>query len=302
MRLAGLARLIEMVRRSSARASSAFVVGLALAVSPVAGDEPAFGGALARANQQYLLRAAGAEGAAARTGPVEEAITGYRTALSLRPESNEARWRLLRALFFRASFCGALPDERKTLLEEARRIADEGVARLASAVAGRQGEARLAALREIPAAGELCYWAAVAWGEWALGRSRLAAARAGAPGRIRDLAQTVIDLDPALEEGGGHRLLGRLHDQSPRVPFVSGFVSRAKALAHLRQAYAAFPDNTVNQVFLAEALLRHDPAQREEALRLLERCASVEPRAEYLVEDRHFADLARRLLRGQVLH
>jgi len=290
-----------MVRRPRAPASSVFGLTFALLAPPASGEGP-FDEALAKANAHYARRAEGAVGAVAAPGPVAEAVVAYREALAIRPDSNEARWRLLRALFFRASFCGASAGERRALFDDSRRIADDGVARLEHAVARREGEARLAALREVPAASEVYYWAAVAWGEWALGRSRLAAASAGAPGRIRDLARTVIELDPTLEEGGGHRLLGRLHDQSPKIPFVSGFVSREKALANLRLAYAAFPENTVNQVFLAEAILRHDEPRREEARRLLERCASVEPRAEYLVEDRHFAELARRLLRGQVLH
>jgi hypothetical protein len=141
------------------------------------------------------------------------------------------------------------------------------------------------------------FWAAVAWGEWALGRRRLAAVRAGAPGRIRDLAQLVIDVDPDLEEGGGYRVLGRLHDQSPRIPFITGWISHDKSVVYLRQALALGPQNTVNQVFLAEAILDHDRAHRGEA-RALERCAAATPRPEFLVEDAHYAEKSRRLLAG----
>jgi tetratricopeptide (TPR) repeat protein len=216
--------------------------------------------------------------------------------LSLRPDSTEARYRLVRALFFRAAFCGSGPEERKRIFEEARRTGEEGVARLDAAVAGREGAARAAALRKVPGGGEVLYWAAVAWGEWALGRSRLAAVRAGAPRRIRDLAQRVIDVDPDLEEGGGYRVLGRLHHQSPSIPFVTGWVSRETSLRCLRRAYAAFPDNTVNQYFLAEALLRHERSRREEARTLLARLAAAPPKEEYRVEDAHYAALARDLL------
>jgi hypothetical protein len=140
------------------------------------------------------------------------------------------------------------------------------------------------------------FWAAVAWGEWALVRGKLTAARQGAGGRIRDLAQTVVDLDPAFEQGGGYRILGRLHDQSPRIPFVTGWVSHEKSVVYLRQALALGPQNTVNQVFLAEAILEHDRAHRDEARALLQRCASAPPRPEFLVEDAHYAELSRRLL------
>lgn len=286
-----------MLSRRSALPSRVFGLALPLAAATAAVREPpSLAEALARADEQYARRAEGARGALALPGPVEEAIAGYRRALCLRPDSAEARFRLLRALFFRATFCGSGPEERKRLFEEARRIGEEGVARLDAAAAGRTGAARAAALRRVPGAGEVVFWAAVAWGEWALGRGRFAAARAGAPGRIRHLAQLVIDVDPDLEEGGGYRVLGRLHDQSPSIPFVTGWVSREMSLRCLRQAYAAFPDNTVNQYFLAEAILRHDPSHREEARSLLSRLAAVEPKEEYRVEDAHYGALARDLL------
>jgi hypothetical protein len=231
--------------------------------------------------------------------PVERAIDAYRTALGLQPDALGVRAKLLRALFFRATFCGSALDERRVRFEEMRRVADEGLGYLDEATGTKKGDERLAAWRQVPFAAEALFWAAVAWGEWAMTHSRLAAVRAGAPGRIRDLAQSVIALDPDVQEGGGDLLLGRLHDKAPSIPFVSGFVSRDKALAHLRKAHAAYPDNTLNQVFLAEAILRHDPAHRDEALRLLARCAAAAPRPEYRVEDAHYSALARRALEAQ---
>ena len=142
----------------------------------------------------------------------------------------------------------------------------------------------------------LHFWTAVAWGEWAVARGKFAAARQGAGGRIRDLGQAVVDLDPALEQGGGYRILGRLHDKSPKIPFVTGWVSHDKSIVYLRKALELGPQNTVNQVFLAEAILEHDRSQRDEARALLQRCASATPRPEFLVEDAHYADVSRRLL------
>jgi tetratricopeptide (TPR) repeat protein len=227
---------------------------------------------------------------------VEEAIADYRRALTLRPDSAEARFRLLRALFFRAKFCGGDAPERRRLSEEAREVANDGLDRLEERTGGKPGPESLSALRAAPGAAELLYWCSVAWGEWALNHNRLSAAGAGAPRRIRDLAQVVIDLDPALEEGGGYRILGRLHDQCPSVPLVSGWVSRQTALDSLRKAYAAFPDNAVNQLFLAEAILRHDPAHREEARAILARLASAPPRQEYRVEQAYYVALAQERL------
>ena len=48
---------------------------------------------------------------------------------------------------------------------------------------------------------------------------------------------------------------------------------------------------------LAGAILQHERQTRAEALQLLRACARATPRAEYLVEDRHYAALARERLR-----
>jgi tetratricopeptide (TPR) repeat protein len=254
------------------------------------------GALVAEGDAIYARRAEGAIGARALAGPADEAVAAYRRAVAGDPDSLLARTRLIRALFFRASFCGASTEERRPMLEEAKTIGDDGMKRLDARAGTASGAARIDALRRIPDAAAMHFWTAVAWGEWAVARGKLTAAKQGAGGRIRDLAQAVVDLDPALEQGGGYRVLGRLHDRSPRIPFVTGWVSHEKSVVYLRQALALGPRNTVNLVFLAEAILDHDRAHRDEALALLERCAAATPRPEFLVEDAHYVEVSRRLL------
>lgn len=279
-------------------AALVLVAGWPQAASAASSSEAAspFAAALAQADGDYARRADGAAGSVAQPARIDAAIEAYRRALSLQPESGEARFKLLRALFFRASFCGAAPRERRRIFEEAKALGDDGIDRLEKKIGRSGGASRIEALRKIPGAASLYFWSAVSWGEWALARGKLAAARAGAGGRIRDLAQTVVDVDPELEQGGGYRILGRLHDQSPRIPFLTGWVSRRQALSHLRKALAIGPRNSVNQLFLAEAILSHEPASREEARRLLTLCAGSPPRDEYRVEDAHYAGLSRQRL------
>jgi tetratricopeptide (TPR) repeat protein len=271
---------------------------VASADGPVTLDDPVIA-ALALGDAAYARRSDGATVDRAEPRAIEQAIAAYRRAAHLDPNSAETLFKLLRALFFRASFCGATLDERRAIYEEGRQIGDGGVQRLERRIGGLTGSPRIEALRKVPAAASLYFWAAVSWGEWALTRGKLTAARHGAGTRIRDLAQTVVDLDPGLEEGGGYRVLGRLHDQSPRIPFLTGWVSRPEALSNLRKALALGPQSSVNQLFLAEAILNHDAGNLEEARRLLTLCATSPPRDEYRVEDAYYADLARRRL-GQL--
>jgi len=268
---------------------------LGLLMSPGAAVAPA-AEALAEGAARYEGRAAGARGAVASPVPIEAAIAAYRRAATLDPASLEASVGLLRSLFFRGGFTRADPATSRRVFAEARDVAVAAVDRLETRLGSLKGEARMKALRATPGASALYFWAGVSWGQWALTTSRLAAARQGTAGKIRDLVETSLALDPALEQGSAHVLLGRLHDQSPRIPFFTFWISRKTALQQLEAAHAMSPGNTVAQYFLAEAILRHAPERRAEAGRLLLECAAATPRPEFLVEDAHYAIQARQML------
>ena len=151
------------------------------------------------------------------------------------------------------------------------------------------------AARAIAPAAETYLWAAVSWGQWAL-YHRLSGAWQGAPKRIRDLAETVLSIDPDTVQAGAYIILGRLHSEAPRVPFLTGWVSREKGIAYLREGLARAPDNQALVYFLADALLRMEASRRDEARSLLRRCVASKPRSDWRVEDAHYAELARKRL------
>jgi hypothetical protein len=57
-------------------------------------------GLLAEVDAAWARRAEGASGGTAREGSVEPVVAAGRRAVAERPESLEARWRLMRALYF----------------------------------------------------------------------------------------------------------------------------------------------------------------------------------------------------------
>jgi hypothetical protein len=217
--------------------------------------------------------------------------------VALDPRLLEARVGLLRALYFRGGFCDTPPAEQVRIFEEAKRLAEETVARLEKDLGSPRGAARIQALKGVPAAPAIYFWAAVSWGQWSVDH-KVAAAWQGAAVRIRDLAQTVVDLDPAMDQGSAYLILGRLHAECPKIPMLTPWISRQKALSNLRQALALGPVNTPNLYFLADAILTFESAHEDEARRLLDQCATAAPRAEYAVEDAHYADMARQRLAG----
>jgi tetratricopeptide (TPR) repeat protein len=253
---------------------------------------------VAQGDQHYAQRAEGSSGPIARTFRTEQALDAYRAAVRADPAALPARWRLIRTLYFRGTFCGASKEQVRAFREEAKIHADEGVRLLERSLGSPRGEQRVRALQAREEAVALYFWSAVAWGEWAMMRGPLTSVRTGAASRIRDLAQTVIDVDPRYENGGGYRILGRLHDRAPRIPLITGWVSREKGIALLERSLAADPCNSISQIFLAEALQDHAPQRREEARRLLQACASASPRPEYAVEDAHFSAMARERLQA----
>ncbi len=246
-------------------------------------------------DRHFDARARNAEGARCDPAEVNAALASYRRALAADPDSLPARTGMLRSLFFRGGFCGESRAVQKRTFEEAKRLAGESQERLERRVGARVRRGRSGPFRDVEGASALVFWCGVAWGQWSLDH-KLAAAWQGAGGRIRDLAETAVALAPTYEQGAPHIVLGRLHAESPKVPLMTGFVSRRKGLEQLRKAVALSPGNTVALWFLADAVLEHEPASRAEALQLLRACAGASPRLDYLVEDRHYARLARERL------
>ena len=271
---------------------------LALAASLQADAPPSDPGAFVAAGDRHFAeRARNAADAGCDPTEVNAALESYRRAVAADPDSLAARTGVLRSLFFRGGFCSESTAEQKQSFEDAKRFADESQGRLERRAGARIRRDRPEPFRAVEGAAALVFWCGVAWGQWSVDH-KVAAAWQGAGGRIRDLAETAVALAPDYEQGAPHIVLGRLHTESPRIPLVTGFVSRKKGLEQLRKAVSLSPGNSVAQWFLAVAILAHEPASRVEAVRLLRACASAPPRADYLVEDRHYAQLARERLRS----
>ncbi len=251
--------------------------------------------AVASGDAHFARRAEGASSGVARPQQTDSAIADYRRAIGLDPSSLDARLKLLRAYFFRGGFCGASAADAIDIFIAAKDVAEDTVKLLDSQTGRSKSHVDSKTAGTVPVAAEVYLWAAVSWGQWAVSHPARGAWQR-APARIRDLAEAVIALDPAAEQAGGHVVLGRLHTEAPRVPFLTHWVDRAAGLQHLRTALSLSPDSPQIMYFLGAALLRLDPARAQEARALLVRCATVKPRPQYPVEDEHYAWQARDLL------
>ncbi|MDQ5858499.1 MAG: hypothetical protein M3542_09535 [Acidobacteriota bacterium] len=259
---------------------------------------------IATADRAWFGRDEGRVGARASSRRISEAISGYEKAAES-PTNVEAWWKLARALFFRAKYTGLAPDSQRAAFVKARDAGEEAIALLRAP--GTRGStpavdappARVAAaLAGERDAAPTYFWTAVAWGEWGLLSGRYQAAKAGAAKKVRDYAATVIALDPSFEEGGGYRILGRLHHRAPRIPYVTGWVSRGEAIRNLRLAVKVAPENFVNRHFLAEALADQGAAGKAEAIRIEKEILADAPSPGHLVEGLSIQAEARKNLRA----
>jgi len=246
-----------------------------------------------------------AEGQAAGTPaplPIDEAVAAYTRALAVAPDNLTVRWKLLRALFFEGEYATTDADAKLALFERGRELAEVGIDQLSREVGGRQTldalepEEIAAAVYDRTLAAETFFWATVHWGLWGQTRGKLAAARQGVAGTVREYAERVVALDRTVQNAGGHRILGRLHSEAPRIPFITGWIDHERAVVELERARDLSPDDLLTRVYWAEALLDHFPRRAPEALAELRAVVASSPDPDFLVEELRAIEEAKALL------
>ncbi len=283
-------------------AAAVLAVSTILAVPVFAAEEPAT--PLAEGDAAWLLRAKGSSGGTAQTGPVDTALAAYRKAAAQNPGALEPRWKAMRALYFKGEYTTKNAEEQKRLFDDGKTIGEEAFEIVRKTAARKAGKdlSKATPVEIVPyVKGDqdvtaTFLWAAVDWGKWALVFGKSAAIKQGAAAKIRDYATAVIALDPAFEDAGGYRVLGRLHHQTPSVPFFTGWASRKEALKNLREAGTRAPKNFINRLYLAEAQWDYETSKRPEARAAIEKLLAETPSPEWLVEDLKAQEDAKALL------
>lgn len=247
---------------------------------------------VASGDAHYFHRSDGRHGDVADPREIDAALEDYQAAIQKSRANADAKWKYLRATYFKAEYTGLDAARKAALYERAMPIADDAIAAQRERAAARTGGRASAlepgdvgkALAGDATAGETFFWTAVTWGQWSLVHGKMSAVRQGAAAKIRDDARITIAIDPRLEDGGGYRVLGRLHAISPKVIFFTGWIDREEAIKDLREALRLGPDNLVNKVFLAEAV--HEFSEdRAPAVDLLRSVLAATPHPDHLVED-----------------
>ena len=223
----------------------------------------------------WARRAEGHQVDRAAAGPIAEAVAAYERAVKEQPDRLEGYWKLLRALHYQGDYAVQSREGKQKVFGHGREVVEAAMDRLGRRVGGRKKldelppEQVAKLVSGIPEAPAIFLWGGIHWGLWGDVYGRLAAARQGAGDKIRRYAELTIAADERLENAGGHRLLGRLHTLAPKIPLVTGWVDRGKAVSHLRRAVVLAPEDLYNQVYLADALLQHQSEKAAEAREIL---------------------------------
>jgi tetratricopeptide (TPR) repeat protein len=255
---------------------------------------------IAEGDRHWAARAEGSQNGRAKAAPIDAAIAAYQRALAQNPNDVEAHWKLLRAMRFKGAYVASTNEEKKKIYGAAKIAGDKALA-LANRLLGVNDKTKeqqvAAAARKVPGTAEIFLWDAVNWGEWALAYGKMAAAREGAADRIRREATIAHLADPALDGGTPARVLGRLHDQTPRIPFITGWASSKEAVKFLTESLKVQPQAKITTVFLAEAMVANDSKTKAQAVKMLRDAIAAPNDGAFLVENAAATEDAKALLR-----
>jgi hypothetical protein len=250
---------------------------------------------VAEGDRHYAMRAEGSVGGHARAEHIDAAIAAYQRGNDL-----ESQWKLLRAYRFKGAYVARTNDDKKKVYGAAKTAGEKAIAtvyRMLSLKSSAPEKQVATAARAVPGAAEAFLWDAVNWGEWALAYGKMAAVREGAADRIRREATIAHLANPRLEGGAPSRVLGRLHDQTPRIPFITGWASEKEAVRFLTESLRIDPTNKITIVFLAEALEELDSDNKPRAIKMLRDAIAAPNDPQYPVEQAAATDDARALLK-----
>lgn len=208
---------------------------------------------------------------------IDQAIALYKQVIesATGAEKEEATWKLMRAYYFKGKYTTSDSETKKKIYDLGKELGKVG-------------------LEEFPESVGINLFSAIVWGVWGEEYGILKAAKEGVAGKIKELCEKAIAIDPNFDEAGGYRVLGRVYFKAPKIPLILGWPSKKKAVEILEQGFKIAPENLNTKQFLAEAL--YSQGQKDKAIQLIKEILAVQETVEGIAEDAVIKQEAKTLL------
>ena len=222
----------------------------------------------------YQNRSEGAVGLTALPDNVDKAINYFQQAYNQKEDELLSGTLLVEAYTFKARFVTPV-DDKRDVFKIAKEIGED-------------------LINDYPndARARFAYIAAL--GLWAERIGALTAATSGVVGKIMKNTEALIMIDPDYRNGIGNRIIGVMNYEAPYIPIVMSWPDKQKAVGIIRECLTKDPRDRGNNYYYAEALIVN--GKTNEAIPYLEKVLALQPKEEFLMEDRAFADWAERRL------
>ena len=261
---------------------------------------------MARGDAAWARRADGHVELAAASAPIAAAVDAYEEAWREGGGELEAGWKLLRALWFAGEFASTDDAGAQSRFERGIDVSKQAMGALDARSADGDADdlepeafAAAFAPSDHDDVARVVFWSAIVWGAWSRSGGLLATVREGVAGRLQRYALASYALDPSVDEGGAQRLLATLHAQLPRVPFLTGWVDRDRAVVWAQRALDVAPEHPGSRLTMAVVILDTGiEGRRDEVRSLLESVAGLEPREGAVLEDLSIRESARERLQS----
>ncbi len=179
---------------------------------------------------------------------LDRAMAAFRQAMESPELEERAGAALLESSYFKGTYSAVPQAEKIKIFARAAELGDS-------------------LIKKHPGSGALKYYLAVCWARWGEETGKVAAARQGVADKVKAYAEAAIVLGPPEITARAYRLLGRLHHQAPRIPFILGWPSNQTAIQCLRKANELQPQSIATRYYLAAVLA--DEGCKDEARQLL---------------------------------
>ncbi|HDP98392.1 MAG TPA: tetratricopeptide repeat protein [bacterium] len=197
---------------------------------------------------------------------INQAIQGYKQLIQTADgaEKEEAIWKLIRAYYFKGKHTTHDKEMKKAIYDLGKELGEQG-------------------LQQFPDSPGINLFLAIVWGVWGEEYGILAAARKGVAGKIKDLCEKTIELDPEFDEGGGYRVLGRVYFKAPKIWPILRWPSKEKSVEILEKSLEISPKNLNTRQFLAEAF--YSQGEKEQAIQMMNEILAEDQMIEGVAED-----------------